>query len=98
MDWMNAISDIARRYSGQGAGTASAPADPHSDFVRVAENAPTDAVASGIAQAFRSDQTPPFPQMLASLFEQSDPTQRAGLLNRLLGSISPETLRSVPGL
>lgn len=98
MDWMNTISDIAQRYSEQGGGTASAPADPHADFMRVAQNAPQDAVAGGIAQALRSDQTPPFPQMVANLFGQSDPNQRAGLLNRLLASVGPEALGSIPSL
>lgn len=98
MSWIDAINDIAERYSGQSAGAAPAAADPHSDFLRVAQNAPKDAVASGIAQAFRSDQTPSFPEMVARLFGQSDPNQRAGLLNRLLGSIGPGALGSVPGL
>jgi hypothetical protein len=91
MDWMNAVSDIVQRYSGQGGGAASAPADPHTDYRQVAEAAPEHVTSQGIAQAFRSDQTPPFPQMLANLFGQSDPNQRAGLLNRLLGrAVTPE--------
>jgi hypothetical protein len=91
MDWMNAVSDIVQRYSGQGGGAASAPADPHADYRQVAEAAPEHVTSQGIAQAFRSDQTPPFPQMLANLFGQSDPNQRAGLLNRLLGrAVTPE--------
>jgi hypothetical protein len=85
MDWMNAVSDIVQRYSGQGGGAASAPADVHADYRQVAEAAPENVKSEGIAQAFRSDQTPPFPQMLANLFGQSNPNQRAGLLNSLLG-------------
>jgi hypothetical protein len=46
-------------------------------------------VAGGLAHAFRSDQTPPFAQMLATLFANSEPTQRAGLLNRLRSSLEP---------
>ncbi len=95
---MNAIGDIVGRYSGQGGGTASTQADPHSDFQRVAQTAPKDAVAGGLAQSFRSDQTPPFPQMVANLFGRSDTNQRAGLLNRLLGSLGPEALSSIPAL
>jgi ABC-type cobalamin transport system ATPase subunit len=55
-------------------------------------------MADGLAQAFRSDQTPSFPEMVASLFRQSNPDQRAGLLNHLIGSIGPAALASVPGL
>jgi hypothetical protein len=51
-------------------------------------------LAGGLAQAFRSDQTPPFPQMLSSLFANSDGQQRAGLLNQLLASAGPGVLAS----
>ncbi len=98
MDWMNTLGEIVQRYSSQGGGTGPVAADPHGDFLRVAQNAPNDAVAGGIAQAFRSDRTPPFPQMVAGLFGQSDPNQRAGLLNRLLGSVAPEGLGSIPAV
>lgn len=98
MDWMNAINDIVQKYSGQGGGTAAAPASPHEDFQRVAQTAPRDVVASGIAEAFRSDQTPAFPQMLASLFGQSNPDQKAGLLNHLLGALGPEAAALIPGV
>src|SRR5215813_7426758 len=96
MDWMNAIRDIVQRYSGQRGGTAAAPEDPHNDFQQVAQAAPQDVLASGISQAFRSNQTPPFPEMLASLFGHSDPNQRAALLNRLLGSLGPGPLARYP--
>jgi hypothetical protein len=98
MDWTNEIEGILERYSGQAGGTAAAPADPHQDFQQVAAAAPPNAVASGISQAFRSDQTPPFSEMLSNLFSHSDPNQRAGLLNRLLGSVGPGTISALPGL
>jgi hypothetical protein len=89
MAWTDALQDLLQRYSGQGAGTAAAPADPHGDYQQVARAAPPDVVAGGLSQAFRSDQTPPFPEMLASLFGNSNPDQRAGLLNRLRASLEP---------
>ena len=97
MDWMNAVRDVVERYSGQGAGTAAAPADPHQDFQQVAEAAPPEVVAGGLSQAFRSDQTPAFPEMVANLFSHSNPDQRAGLLNQLLGSLGPGVLAALPG-
>ena len=87
MNWMNAVEDVMQRYGGQSGGTAAAPENPHQDFDKVAQAAPPDVLASGISQAFRSDQTPAFPQMLANLFQNSDPNQRAGLLNRVLGTV-----------
>ncbi|HUK18707.1 MAG TPA: hypothetical protein VLW65_19940 [Bryobacteraceae bacterium] len=98
MAWMDAISDIVKRYSGGIGGTASAPANPHEDFCNVAKTVPSQVTADGLAQAFRSDQTPSFPEMVSSLFQGSNPEQRAGLLNKLVGSIGPAALASIPGL
>ena len=98
MDWTSEIKEILQRYSGQTGGTASAPADPHQDFQLMAEAAPAKVLASGISQAFRSDQTPPFPEMLSNLFSNSDPNQRAGLLNRLLSSLGPGGITALSDL
>jgi hypothetical protein len=98
MNWSNALGDVLQRYSGQGGGTAAAPQDPHRDFQEVAQAAPQDVVANGISQAFRSDQTPSFPEMLTNLFNHSDANQRAGLLNRLLHSAGPGAISSLPNL
>jgi hypothetical protein len=98
MDWMNAVDNIFQRYSGQGAGTAAAPEEAHQDFQQVTQAAPPTVVASGISEAFRSDQTPPFPEMLANLFRHSDPNQRAGVINNLSNSIGPGALAALPGL
>ena len=67
------------------------------DFDRVAQNAPRATVAEGVASALRSDQTPPFPQVVSQLFGQSDANGRAGMLNQLLGSMNPGQLSSVAG-
>ena len=98
MDWMNALENIAQKYGGQGGGTAAAPANPHEDYDQVARSAPPNVVAGGISQAFRSEQTPPFPQMLSNLFSHSDPNERAGVLNQLIRSVGPGALSALPGL
>ena len=67
------------------------------DFDRVAQSAPRTTVAEGVANALRSDQTPPFPQVVSQLFGQSDANGRAGMLNQLLGSLNPAQLSSVAG-
>src|SRR5215211_2768898 len=51
--------------------------------------APQSALAGGFAEAFRSDQTPPFGQMLGQLFGQSGGYQRAGILNTLISTLGP---------
>src|SRR5262245_38522634 len=98
MAWMDAISEIVNRYTGAAGGTAAASADPHEDFRSVAEAAPSQVTADALAHTFRSDQTPAFPQMVSSLFRESNPEQRAGLLNQLLGSVGPTVLAGIPGL
>jgi hypothetical protein len=98
MSWLDSLSDIVKRYSGQGGGTSAAPQDPNQDYEQAALAAPQDVVAGGLSEAFQSDRTPAFPEMLSNLFGHSDPNQRAGLLNRLLASVGPGTLASLPGL
>jgi hypothetical protein len=95
---MDAIGDILGRYTGSGGGTAVAHADPHEDFMNIARTAPSQVTADALANAFRSDQTPSFPDMVASLFQGSNEVQKAGLLNQLLGCLSPSALASLPGL
>jgi hypothetical protein len=75
---------VLQQYTG--ASASNPPASAQQDFQRVADSAPQEHLAGGLAEAFRSDQTPPFPQMLASLFSQSTGQQKAGLLSQLLGS------------
>jgi hypothetical protein len=95
MGWLNMIGELAERY---GANAIQGSANTHEDFQRVAQSAPPDVVSNGIAHMFRSDQTPAFPDMVSSLFGQSNPTQRAGLLSELLSSIAPGALANLPGL
>lgn len=54
-------------------------------------------MAGGLAEAFRSDQTPPFSQMIGSLFSQSNGQQRAGILTQLLGSSGVNPLSALGG-
>jgi hypothetical protein len=79
------IVKVLEQY--KGAETSAPPQNAEQDFQQVAQSAQQPHLASGLAEAFRSNQTPPFPQMLASLFGQSNGQQRAGILNELLGSL-----------
>jgi len=86
------LGNILSQYLG--GGNANQAAD---DFDRVAQNAPRATVAEGVANALRSNQTPPFPQVVSQLFGESDASGRAGMLNQLLGSANPGLLSSVAG-
>jgi hypothetical protein len=59
-----------------------------SDFTNMAQ-APSGALSGGLAEAFRSNETPPFEQMIAGLFNNSNPEQRAGILNHLIAAAGP---------
>ena len=63
-------------------------------FSQVAGQAGQGGLAAALSHAFNSDQTPPFGQMLGSLFGNSDPDQKAGLLNQLAQSVGPQLLAS----
>ena len=98
MDWMQQLGGVLARHAGGGGDHTQAA----SDFDHVAHGAPRDVVGTGLADAFRSTETPPFANMLSQLFGQSGGTQRAGVLNALLTTLGPVVVsrllakRSVP--
>ena len=89
------VLNVLRQYSG--ANAANPPANAQQDFERVAQAAPQEHLAEGLSEAFRSNQTPAFPQMLAGLFSQSNGQQQAGILSQLLGSVNPASLSGLGG-
>jgi hypothetical protein len=95
MDLMNELNGLLQQYTG--AQAAEAPDTVHDDFDQVAQAAPQPAVADGLAEAFRSDQTPEFGQMTANLFNNSNPQQQAGLLNMILKYAGPAILSHLTG-
>ena len=91
------LTEILGRYAEDARRTP--PPEIEHDFDLVAHEAAPDAMQDGIAEAFRSDATPPFEEMVAQLFEHSDPRVRAGLLDNLLAGLGPTAIgRSTGGL
>ena len=86
---MNVI-DILKQY-------AERPTDTETDFDEVARQVPPEVLGNGIAQAFRSDQTPSFGDMIGNLLGGSNSQQRAGLLNQLIQAVGPAVLSGVAG-
>lgn len=70
----------------------------HAAYDQVAPAVPQGSLAAGLGHAFKSDQTPPFEQMVSGLFGQSNPDQKAGLLNQLLASLGPAGSRVLGSL
>ena len=89
------LIDILNQYASRPQDQPAPAAEQH--FEQVARQAPPAVVSEGLAEAFRSDQTPPFGEMVGRLFANSDPQQRAGLLNQLLGALGPALLGSGAG-
>ncbi len=89
------LGNLLNQYLGGGANAN--PAQAENDFDHVAQNSPFAALAQGVTQALRSDQTPPFSQMVGQMFSNGNPEQRAGMLNQLLSNINPGVLSSVAG-
>ena len=87
MGWMNQLGGLLQQYTGLGA--AQAPDTVHDDFDQLAQSAPQPALAEGLAEAFRSNQTPAFGNMVGQLFGQSNGSQRSGILNMLISTLGP---------
>jgi hypothetical protein len=90
------IGNILQQYLGGGI-AAQNNSSIHDDFDQIAQSAPRAQVAQGVSEALRSDQTPPFPQMVGQMFGNSNPNQRAGMHNQLLASVGPGLLSAVAG-
>jgi hypothetical protein len=77
------------------ASVADPPQNVQQDYQRAAETVPSSHLADALGAAFRSGERPPFSQMLSNLFANSNPDQRAGILNQLLGAVGPGALGSL---
>lgn len=84
-----ALIDILNSFTGDGS------AEEH--FDRVAEQASTGELGSGLADVMRSDQTSPFGSMVGQLFGQSNASQQAGLLNQIVSTLGPTLMSGVAG-
>jgi len=87
MSWLNEVGTLLDRYgqnSAPGIGT-----EVESHFGEVAKAAPPEELSSGITEAFRSDSTPPFANMVSQLFGVSNSNQKSGLVNTLLSALGP---------
>lgn len=93
MSIFDEIGGMLQKYAGISA--EQAPSNTADDFHQVAQSAPRQSMAEGLAEAFRSDQTPPFSNMLSSLFGQSNGQQRAGVLNALIGTLGPSMVSQI---
>jgi hypothetical protein len=93
MSLMDNLSSLVDQFS---KGSAS-DADVHATYDKVATSVPQGSLADGLGHAFKSDQTPPFEQMVSGLFGQSNPDQKAGALNQLIAALGPSGAAQILG-
>jgi hypothetical protein len=95
MTWTDQLGNLLKQYTTSGGAAAQPAPDVHAHFDQVAQAAPLSAIADGLSAAFKSDKTPAFGQMLSTLFNNSSGDQKAGMINELLSSVNPDTLKQV---
>lgn len=87
MDWLNQVTDILDKYGSSR--SSNVPDTVDADFDRLSRTAPSEHVSEGLAEAFRSQQTPPFASMLSQLFGRSPANQKSNVLNTLVATLGP---------
>jgi hypothetical protein len=96
MNWMNQIGGLLQQYAGaEPATTSRQPEEVQQHFEQAASAAPQGVLSEALANAFRSNATPAFPDIVSNLFHNSNNQQRAGLLNSLLSGLGPGALGSI---
>jgi hypothetical protein len=76
------LMDVLGRYANP---QDQPPPHVFDDFDNVAREAPPEMLSGGLEDAFRSDATPPFEQMVGQLYDRSSPDVRSSLLREILG-------------
>ena len=72
--------------------------DLGSAYQAIQDVAPREMVTDGVREAFESDQTPPFEEMLAHVFQHADAGEKAGILNQLLAGTGLQNASMLGGL
>jgi hypothetical protein len=98
---MGLLDDVKGLLTQYASGAAPS-GDAGAHFQQVAQSVDAGTLAQGIAAAMRSDQTPPFAQLVSQLFASASGDQKLAMLNTLLSSVTPEQRAQlaalIPGL
>jgi hypothetical protein len=89
------ILDNLSNLASQFASGAASERDVHEAYDKTATAVPQGSLATALSHTFQSDQTPPFQQMLAGLFQNSNPEQKAALLNQIKEALGPGGLAAL---
>ena len=94
MSIVDEIGGILKQYQ---TGVTPPPAAVNAHFDQVASAVPANVLADGLAHAMTSSQTPPLGQIVSSLFNQANPTQKAAVLNQLMSALGPAAVAAATG-
>ncbi|AXC11486.1 hypothetical protein ACPOL_2162 [Acidisarcina polymorpha] len=92
MGFLSGIGDLVKQF----AGNSGTPATGE-QLTQLAGAVPQSSVAGGLAEVFRSGQTPPFAQLASQLFSNSNGQQQASVLNSLITAAGPGVLAHLAG-
>jgi hypothetical protein len=81
----NAVEGLLQQLANKG--NEPAPPEAQDQFHQIAQSAPPEVLSQGLNEAFNSNQTPPFAQMVGHLFGHADNQQKSGIIGALLGSL-----------
>jgi hypothetical protein len=85
-DRMNTnVDGLLQQLSSQG--NLAPPHEAREQFQQIAQSAPREVLSQGLQDAFNSEQTPPFAQMVGQLFGHANDQQKGGILGTLLGGL-----------
>ena len=79
------LDSLAQQLSTHG--NAPLPPEARQQVERIVQQAPPQELSAGLQDAFNSDRTPPFAQMVGQLFGDADEQQKGGILGTLLGAL-----------
>ena len=96
MDLTDVLGGLMKQYGG-GEQQQQGGVDADQGFDQLAGMLPQGALGDGLAEAFRSKETPPFAQMLGGLFGQSGGSTQTSVVNMLLAAAGPMVLQKLMG-
>jgi hypothetical protein len=94
MGLLDTMKGMLAQYT---AGTASEN-NAEADFHQLAQSLDSGTLAQGISAVMRSDQTPPFAQIVSQLFASGSGDQRTAMLKTLLSSAAPDLQTSLAAM
>jgi hypothetical protein len=97
---MSLFDDVKNLLASNTGATPVGDASAH--FEQLAQSVGADTLAQGIAASMRSNETPPFGQIVSQLFSSASGEQKSAIVNTLLSSVSPDQRAQfaalIPGL